>query len=125
MNSDSGRTNGCQSPQAASDANTLMDQLRGLLRQQVASARAGRLDSVSAAIPRIQVILEELPASNRSATDAETSQEIQRLHHELCLMVAAQKGELAREIKKMSLGKTSLRAYKSAHATGSLNSRRA
>lgn len=115
MNSDSGRNNGCPSPQVVSDAQTLMDQLRSLLRQQVASARAGKLDSVSASIPRIEALVEELPASSRSAGDTETSQEIQRLHHELCLMVAAQKSELAREIKKMCLGKTSLRAYKSAN----------
>ena len=115
MNSDSDRTGGCPSPRAASDAQTLMDQLRSLLRQQVASARAGRLDSVSASIPRIEALVEEMPASSRSAGDTETSQEIQRLHHELCLMVAAQKSELAGKIKKMCLGKASLRAYKSAH----------
>ena len=117
MNSDSGMTNDCLSPQAASDAPTLMDQLRGLLREQVASARAGRMESVSTSIPRIEAILAQLPSSNRPAGDIETSQEIQRLHHELCLMVAAQKSELAREIKKMSLGKASLRAYKSAQIT--------
>ena len=117
MNSDLGRTNGGQPTQAAPDGQTLMDQLRGLLREQVASARAGRMESVSTGIPKMEALLAQLTTSNRPAGDSETSQEIQRLHHELCLMVAAQKSELAGEIKKMSLGKTSLRAYKSAQIT--------
>ena len=96
------------------DDEKMLEELRSLLAEQVRLAGNGRLEEVSSLMPRVEELLSLASASPSTNRDDEKVKLIVNLYKELCLKLAAEKSELADQLKKMQTGKRSLRAYQDA-----------
>ncbi len=92
----------------------LLTELQTLLEEQVSLARNGKHEEVESLVARVDELLTELSDCPMLLRDNEQCERIRQLYNELCLMLTAQKSELAGRLRKIQTGKNSLRAYRDA-----------
>jgi len=105
-------------PGAAPDAHPLVA-LQELLAAQLEQAKGGQVEKVESTLDRVESLLREALASGRASgprgsapvDDVRLVGEVRRLYNELCLILAAGKGELTRRKKRAKTGRRCLVAY--------------
>jgi len=86
-------------------------ELQALLAEQLSLAEKGRFDQVAAMMSRAEQCLSEVSACELPEGNEEAGDRIRELYDKLRLVLAATKQEVARDLRKIRLRRSSVRAY--------------
>ena len=103
--------------QASTDAPGPLAELKGLLAEQISLARAGKLDQASALVGSVERLIRQASACLSSRGNQQMANDIRRLYDELCLTLKGQESELADQLRRVRVGKSSLGAYRDASSS--------
>ena len=92
----------------------LVDDLQGLLEKQIEFAVKGNLDGVERIGLQTRSLVEKLSPTGvlKKPGFEKKRQQIEKLYERLLLMFTVQKGQVAGQLKRISDGKKTLKAYR-------------
>jgi hypothetical protein len=91
----------------------LLDELNGLLTEQIMLARRDRLGDVEMGCRKVGALLEQITRTGalEKARFAAERERLTGLYSDLCLILAARKAETGEELNRMRRGRKAVRGY--------------
>lgn len=115
MSADSTDTEG-----QASEVSTALDDLEGLLEKQIEMVRRSDFRGVEKLAERADSIVREIAGTGvfERAKFSKQRERLTQLYRQLTLMVAAEKGQVGRRLRRVREGRKVLEAYSQVSALG-------
>jgi len=88
-----------------------LTELQTLLAEQLSLAGKGQFEQIAAMMPRVEHYLSEASTCESPEGNEEAADRIRELYDQLRLVLAATKQELWQDLRKIRLGRSSVRAY--------------